>query len=486
MPNLFAQLSFATKLLSNLFIADFFDVLIIAMLIYFIIFLFKQTRSFYVAAGFGIIIALYPIAQTFGLYLTSIVFQAFWGVFFIALVVIFQEELRRFFEQLAIWSTRQIKGGTQTTGSSSVKDILDAVGKMAMDKIGALIVMQGHDPVTKYINGGRVLDGVVSEELLLSLFDPASIGHDGALVISGNRAAIFGGHLPLSHDFAQIGKRGTRHSAALGLSEVSDAFVIVVSEERGEVSYVHKGILKTLKKSKDLSEPLSQFLSETFPKQSYTTAEGLIKYNSPEKLLSLSLAVVFWFFFSFQAATTQREFTVPITYQNIGENILIESTYPETSTITLEARGLHAFDLLDTKSLSVVIDASKLITGSQDIVVTDKEIAIPRNFSVVNIDPREINIIARPVKSIEMRVVPNIIKNLLPGYDIVRININPEVVDVLVPETYNGKTTLSTEAIIIRGNKSTSTISKLIIPNGLRLKNTSEGIIDVNLDIDIK
>lgn len=483
MTQLLAQINFITKLFSNLYIADLFDVLIIASLIYFIIFLFKQTRSFYVAAGFGIIIALYPIAQTFGLYLTSIVFQAFWSVFFIALVVIFQEELRRFFEQLALWSTRQIKGDKEVVGPTIIKDILDAVGKMAMDKIGALIVLQGHDPITKFINGGRILDGVVSEELLLSLFDPASMGHDGALVINGNRASIFGGHLPLSHDFAQIGKRGTRHSAALGLSEVSDAFVIVVSEERGEVSYVYRGVFKTLSKAKELSEPLGHFLSDTFPKQNYSTTKSFVKYNSPEKMVSLTLAIIFWFFFSFQAGTIQRVFNIPITYENTGENIFIEKTEPDSATVMLETRGLHSFDLLDEKSLSIVIDASKLKPGIQNVTITDDKMLVPKNFSIINIDPHDIKVSAKSVKNINMKVIPIIINNISSGYQIKEITVNPQNVDVLAPETYNGKNFLNTEAITILGSDSTTTISKLVVPTGLKLKNTSDGMIEVKFEI---
>ncbi|MDP1689280.1 MAG: diadenylate cyclase [bacterium] len=486
MTNLLAQLNFLTKLFSNLYVADFFDVLIIAILIYFIIFLFKQTRSFYVAAGFGIIIALYPIAQTFGLYLTSMVFQAFWSVFFIALVIIFQEELRRFFEQLAIWSTRQIKRGKEVTQPAVIKEILDSIKKMAMDSVGALVVIAGHDPLTKYVNGGRILDGVISEELLLSIFDPTSMGHDGALIIKGNRIALFGGHLPLSRDFAQIGKRGTRHSAALGLSEVTDAFVIVVSEERGEVSYVYKGKLTTLINPDDIIKPLTHFIAGTFPKQSYTTTENLLKHNSPEKIVSLTFAIIFWFFFSFQATTTQRDFKIPVTYKNINDDAIIETTKPDTATVTLEARGSHSFELLDIQGLSIAIDAADLKTGTQKVQVTEDKVVKPANFSIVNIKPQEIDVTLKSVKSIKMTIVPNIIKDLTLGYVITNVTVLPSVVDVLVPDTYNGTYTLTTSPIYVSGSLSTSIEAKILIPAVARLKNSSDNVVEVNIEIQKK
>lgn len=484
MSHLLAQLVSFTNLLSNLYIADFFDVLIIALLIYFIIFLFKQTRSFYVAAGVLIIVALYAVAKTFGLYLTSLIFQAIWGVFFIALVVIFQEELRRFFEYLAIWSTRQVKQGGGIVQGVAIKEILNAIKQMARDKIGALIVIQGRDSLTKFVSGGKMLDGIISEELLLSIFDPGSSGHDGALIVKSDRVALFGGHLPLSHDFAQIGKRGTRHSAALGIAEVSDAFVIVVSEERGEISYAYDGKLTSFKYAEEVSAPLKHFLSNKFPTQASTPLQDLIKHNSLEKLLALFVATIFWFFFSFQAATIQRDFTVPITYKNIGNSILIEETMPKEITVTLAARGATAFDLLDTKSLTAEIDASELKTGAQKIVITGEAVKRPSNFSVVNVRPSEVTAKVRPVKLIEMTIVPNVRGIVATGFEIAKITVNPPSVMALVPESFNETGTITTEPINITGSRLTyTTTTKIIIAKNISLKDRPDTTVEVKIEI---
>ena len=104
-----------------------------------------------------------------------------------------------------------------------------------------MIVLQGNDPLERHINGGTNLDGIVSEPLLESLFDPHSIGHDGAVIIDGNRVTKFGCHLPLSMNTSKYENIGLRHTAALGLAERSDAICIVVSEERGTISLAYHG-----------------------------------------------------------------------------------------------------------------------------------------------------------------------------------------------------------------------------------------------------
>lgn len=484
MTNFLAQIISVKNIFENLYVADFFDVIIIALLIYAIIFLFKQTRSFYIATGVGIVVALYVLSKAFGLFLTSLVFQAFWGVFFIAIVVIFQEELRRFFEYLAIWSSRQVKRGSVVTQPEAVREVLDAVKQMARDKIGALIVIEGHDPLAKFISGGKMLDGIVSEELLLSIFDPTSIGHDGALIVNGDRVVLFGGHLPLSRDFGQIGKRGTRHSAALGLAEVSDAFVIVVSEERGVVSYAYQGKLKTLEYAEEVSLPLQRFFMKTFPARESSPIQDLIRRNSLEKLFSVILAVILWFFFSFQAATVQRDFTVPVSYKNTGDSMLIEETRPNEITVTLVSRGATSFDLLDTKSLAVAIDASNFTAGPQKIAIAEESVSKPSNFTVINIEPREITATVRLVKLIDMAVIPKISGKVAAGFEIAKIVASPEKVLALVPEDFDDASALVTEPIAVDNLRVSVTLTaKIVIPNGVLLKEKSDPDVEVKIEI---
>ncbi len=483
--NLLAALVSFRNIVGNLFIADFFDVLIIALLIYITIFLFKQTRSFYVAAGVGIVVALFVLARVFNLFLTTLALQAFFGVFFVALVVIFQEELRKFFEYLALWSSRQVnRGSTAVLTLPGTSEILNAVKQMAHDKVGALIVFRGDDNLENFISGGTTLDGVISEELLLSIFDPTSAGHDGAMVINMDRISLFGGHLPLSHDFEQIGKRGTRHSAGLGIAEVSDAFALIVSEERGTVSFAYNGKLKTMKDPEDVEGPLLSFLKEKYPEHTHTIWENLLKKNSLEKLLSIFAASILWFFFAFQAATVQRDFVLPVSYKNTADTVLITETKPKEITVTLSARGQAAFDLLDQKNLAISLDASQLGGSRKPIVLTEDMISKPYNFSVINIEPKEIEITALKVRLADVPVEVKTKGRVAAGYVIRNITASPASLKVLIPEDAEAFSSLATDPIdITQLNSSQTFMAKINLPPNARLKDKPDLNVGVNIEI---
>lgn len=484
MRKLLADIVSLTDTLNNLYVADFFDVLIIAILIYFVIFLFKQTRSFYVATGIGIIIVLFILVRAFNLFLTSLVFRAFFSVFFIAIVIIFQEELRRFFEYIARWSTRQMKRRGEITASSTINEIINAVKQLSRNKMGALIVIKGRDSLANYISGSRKLDGIITEEILLSIFDTGSPGHDGAVTITHNRIESFGGHLPLSHDFDQIGKRGTRHAAALGLVEATDSFVIVVSEESGAVSYALRGELKTLQEAGDLTTTLNNFLREKHPADAYSPLENLVKRNSLEKLLSVLMATILWFFVSFQATTIQRDYTVPVTYVNTGDSILIEETNPKEVIITLTARGAAAFDLLNPKTLVVAIDAAKLTVGAQKITITEDAINHVRGFAIVNIEPKEITVKIKAVKLADVAISPTIIGKVRPGFEVVGVIVTPATVKALVPESFSPETKIPTEPIDIMGLQTSEIRTvKLSIPQEIRLKERPDINVEVKIEV---
>lgn len=246
---------------------------------------------------------LYVCAKYFNLYLTLLTLRYFAGVSIILFVVIFQTEIRKYFEFLGLAGTRQIKVGPLASRSPSITEIIQSCVKMARTKIGALIIIQGKDTLDPFIEGGVQLDGVISEEILLSIFDPTSEGHDGALIVSNNRVSKFGVHLPLSTNFKEIGKRGTRHGAALGLSENTDALCIVVSEERGKISLCKEGKLKTLEDPSNFEKELEKFIKAKFPNDSAPNEFSITKFfkhNLVLKAGSIAVAIILWFFTAYR------------------------------------------------------------------------------------------------------------------------------------------------------------------------------------------
>ena len=169
-------------------LTDIIDVVFVAVLLYTAIVWAKRTRAAFVVRGILILGAVYLLARELDLQLTAWIFQGFFAIFLIIIVVIFQEELRQIFERIAMWSLTSRSGALR---SGSVDVLVRTVADMAKDRIGAIIVIRGNDPLERHIMGGIALDGKLSEPLLKSLFDPHSQGHDGAAIVDGDRVTMF-------------------------------------------------------------------------------------------------------------------------------------------------------------------------------------------------------------------------------------------------------------------------------------------------------
>ena len=184
--------------------------------------------------------------------------------------------LRRLFEQIAVLGLRRRPARTRTDG---IATLAGALLRLARAHIGALVVVPGREPVERHLLGGIALDAAISEELLLSIFDPRSPGHDGAVLVQGDRLGRFAVLLPISEDHPHLGPGGTRHAAARGLAERCDALCVVVSEERGTVAVASAGELQVLETHPDhLTGPRST-LRGTPPHGGYA---GMVGDTRPE------------------------------------------------------------------------------------------------------------------------------------------------------------------------------------------------------------
>ncbi len=474
------------KLSTNLYIADIFDVLIITIIIYGGLLLFKKTRSFSVLVGIGIILLLYGLSQVFNLYLTTLFLQAFFGVFLIMLVVMFQEELRRFFEFIAVFGTRQMKREELTTADALVNEIMQAVSNMAHRKIGALIVLQGAENIERHIEGGHVLDGVISQELLESIFDPTSPGHDGAVIVSRDRASMLGAHLPLSRNFQQIGKHGTRHSAALGIAERSDSLAVVVSEESGNISTARNGMLQSVSQKEDLETTLHKFFQEKFPTAAISFWGNVLRKNTKEKMLALAIASCLWFFFVYEAGTVRRNYTVPVSFHNLPPEFVVEDAKPNTVTITLESRG-KAGEILDLNDLEVAIDGESLKPGLQRIAITQDLIEKPVAFTVVNVSPPEVQLNVGTYRKTTLPITARTAGKVAEGYKIESITLNPGAIPVLVAEQSKTPDAVLTEAIDVSDLSETVSIpATIVLPRNIRLEDPTDISVSVTIEITRK
>lgn len=273
---------------------DGIDIALFSFFVYGFIILLKETKSLFAAFGIGIVAIAYGIAEFFNLRLTVTAFHFFFSVLLIGIIIIFQAELRRYFEMIAFWGGTWRKRHIKKIKTEYIENIVLVAERFAAEKVGMILVFAGNESLARHMHGGFDLNGVISEPILESIFDASSPGHDGAMIIEGGAIVKFGVHLPLSKDFGQIEMYGTRHSAGLGIAEVSDALAIIVSEEKGAISAAQGGILRAIPNTDALRETIERFIHDKFGAKPLVAAHGLFSHIE-EKGMALAIAVIAWF-----------------------------------------------------------------------------------------------------------------------------------------------------------------------------------------------
>jgi len=241
-------------------LGDFVDVLIIAVILYSIFLLIKDTKAYQMAAGLGFIGLLFLLTKWGGLGVSNRLIRSFINYIIIAVIVLFQGEIRRFLTGIGSRTIRRPLAVRSL--QEKIGDLFLALDYMSQKRIGALIAIEKGISLSAYIERGTRLDALLSKDLLVSLFFPHSPLHDGAVIIQGNRIVSAGCLLPLpaSHNLSDDFLARTRHLAALGLSQETDAAVIVVSEETGRISLAVKGQLQRLASRDQLKERLLEYM----------------------------------------------------------------------------------------------------------------------------------------------------------------------------------------------------------------------------------
>ena len=261
--------------LSTIGIADILDILIVAYLVYRIILLIQRTNLYNVAKGLMIFILAMWLSDLFNLTMINYILRKTAELGLIALVILFQPELRRLLERVG---STFLKSSFRKVNVSDVEYAINqtivATGDMAETKTGALIVFERSVRLNDVISGGTIIDAEVSAELLKNIFYDKSPLHDGAVIIRDGRIAAAGCVLPLTTSQNLSRELGMRHRAGLGISEQSDAVVLIVSEETGAISACVEGMLKRHLKAQSVEELL---------KNELLTDETIKKINSPVK-----------------------------------------------------------------------------------------------------------------------------------------------------------------------------------------------------------
>lgn len=225
---------------------DYLDIAVVAFLIYRILPLLRTPSTIRVARAVLVVVVVAALTDVMHLYALRFIVNQFLSIGLLALVVLFQPELRRMLDRLGSVRLRGLFGGVKPVAEMDmvISQTVAACECMSREKVGALIVFTREARLDDYVKTGTTIDGLVSEQLIRNIFFPKAALHDGAMIIRDGKVKAAGCVLPLSTSDRLAADLGTRHRAGVGMSENSDAVVVIVSEETGTISVAMGGMLK--------------------------------------------------------------------------------------------------------------------------------------------------------------------------------------------------------------------------------------------------
>ncbi len=411
-------------------IQDIADILIMTFLLYQLYTWFRGTRAIQVLLGLGVVTLIYFGTRFLGLYMTSWVLQELGTVLIILIIVVFQSEIRQTLYRFSL--LRHMLDSRQETQHSQFQEIAETLFAMAAKKTGALIVFQRNEPLDDLVSNGVALDCKISPQMLESIFYNGAPLHDGAVLIRDGHIALASCHLPLSVNPDIPQNLGTRHRAALGISERCDAVTVVISEERGAVSLVTAGNLKVMLSTTELISALDELLRSDNPTPEISFREKLFSNLLPKMALFLGVCV-FW------ALITTRQgqittVTAPVILHGIPDELILLKTTPEE--VNVQLKSLSSLSPPPSKlDLNAEIDASDAKEGQTNIRVHNSNFNLPSGLSITTISPSNVRITTE--KKLRKRVPVKVsLKGKLPStLSSMRIICEPDMVDIEGPSS---------------------------------------------------
>lgn len=464
--------------------ADILDVLLTTVFLYAIFAWIRDRVSRVVGFGIGFIALIYALAQYLELYLILMVFRVGAVVIALALVVVFQDDIRRLFEQIRVmnpWERRH-----PAFDQTHLDTLVEAVRQMADSRVGALIVLPGRESLDVHLHGGIEAHALLSIPLLVSIFHPKTAGHDGAVIIRDGRIETIAVHLPLSTRHAKLNSAGTRHAAALGLAERSDALVIVVSEERGTVSVAHENELTQLDSAAALAPRIRQLQAASHDDAGAGHAKpGWLTRNLRLKFLALLAACALWLLFAHRVESVQRTYVVPIEYRGLAAQWYVEEPKPINARVEFTGTE-RAFDTFDPARLKLSVDLSDLAQGSQRIALSDAQLDAPPGLEVTDITPPVLNLRASRMETQKIAVRAQIHGEPAPGYAVKKVVSQPGRVEVLVPKSMKtAPKDLQTEPISVQGLSASKSVQAQLLPaKDTRFPKDTPPMINVRIEIE--
>lgn len=388
--------------------------------------LFRGTNVLRVLLAMGVLLVFRQVAFSMGLIITSWVMQGVIAVAALVIIVVFRNEIS------SVLKTRDLKsflwGIPRQQLKTPVGIIVESVYELARKKVGALMVLPLSKGMESIVQEGVSWQGKLSKEMLISIFWPDNPVHDGAAVIQGDRITDVGVILPLSKRTDLPSRFGTRHRAAIGLAEQTDALIIVVSEERGTITLVRNRQIYDINDSSVLEKLLIQHAGGNI-------STGDIKKRTRDLAIAAAVCLVcvtgLWFSVS-KGVETIATYDVPIEFVKSDQNMEVLSS--SASSVRLLVSGSRPLiRALSPNRINVKLNIANTIPGKNSLSVGQSAVSLPPGISVKSIEPSMVDVLVDVPLKKEVPVQVFWVGRLSPELIMTRVKVSPEKIVVVGP-----------------------------------------------------
>ena len=445
---------------------DIVDISVNSYILFRFYVLFRGTNVFQVLVGMTVLWFLQRIAISLGLIVTSWVVQGIVAVGAIIIIVVFRNEIRRVLRAKNLKSI--LWGLSYKTSTTPTEIITETVFQMADRKCGALIVFPGKEDLSGMVQGGTPWKGLITKEMIASIFWPDNPVHDGAAIVQGDQITVVGAILPLSEHEDVPSHYGTRHRAALGLAEASDALVIVVSEERGDVLVAKGNRLREIKHKKTLENNLQEHLGTAAVDIGTARKEGLEIASAA--MLSILFITGIWFSVS-RGQDTLVSLDIPIDYINRTAGTQIVDTSVKSVSLVLSGSGALVKSITPDQ-VGVRLDLGKTSVGRNTITVTSDNVSLPPGIVLREVTPSEVDVLIDETIKKKLPVQIDWVGKLADNLILVDVVTDPANVEVIGSKRILGEMqTIYTEKVSLdeMSGKGEMTADLVLSPASLKV-----------------
>ncbi len=459
---------------------DIVDVLLNSYILFRLYVLFRGTNVIRVIAGLAILWVFQRLAASLGLIVTSWAMQGIIAGAALIIIIVFRNEIRNV---LQAKNLRAILWDFPHKGARTpVDSVVEGVYELARQHIGALIVIPGKEDVDETMQGGINWQGKVSREMLLSVFWNGNPVHDGAAVIVGDRVTRVSAILPLTQREDLPRRYGTRHRAAIGMTEQSDALVIVVSEESGQVVAAKDSEIISIRDNLSLKELLRTHLGIATEPEAVRRRDSL-ELGIAGAVCVLCMAVV-WFSFA-KGLETLTSLEVPLEYINRDARMEILSASNNTVRLHLSGSGT-LISSMRPDQVKVKIDLGNAVNGENDFTITSNSIALPPGVRLNRIEPSQVQVVLDFPIAKELPIQVDWVGTLPEGLILKSVVVDPAKLKVMgAGRILSRISTLYTRKVQLENLRTSGriTIALALEPASLQIIDNGEAKVNVRYEI---